>query len=79
MALSSASIFYFMVKFHPGFFHFMYAALDLLLSIAVIESCMMVVAALVPNFMMGVIVGAGLIVSPLFFLLNALKHCISMF
>lgn len=57
----------------------MYAALDLLLSIAVIESCMMVVAALVPNFMMGVIVGAGLIVSPLFFLLNALKHCISMF
>ncbi|EYU46235.1 hypothetical protein ABFS82_04G061500 [Erythranthe guttata] len=61
ISLSSASITYFMVKFHPGIFHFVYAALDLLLSIAVIESCMMVVAAVVPNFMMGVILGAGLI------------------
>ncbi|KAL8545124.1 hypothetical protein ACS0TY_005353 [Phlomoides rotata] len=61
MSSSSVSITYFMVKFHPGFSHFMYAVLDLLLSIAVVESCMMVVAALVPNFLMGVVVGAGII------------------
>ncbi|KAL0434493.1 UNVERIFIED_CONTAM: ABC transporter G family member 13 [Sesamum latifolium] len=50
-----------MVKFHPALFHFMFAALDLLLSIAVVESCMMVIAAIVPNFMMCVIIGAGFI------------------
>ncbi|KAK6141685.1 hypothetical protein DH2020_024578 [Rehmannia glutinosa] len=61
MSFSSASIIYFMVKYHPGLSHFMYAVLDLLLSIAVVESCMMVVAAVVPNFLMGVIIGAGLI------------------
>ncbi|XP_057797819.1 ABC transporter G family member 15-like isoform X2 [Salvia miltiorrhiza] len=61
MSLSSVSITYFMVKYHPGFSHFMYAFIDLLLSISVVESCMMVVAALVPNFLMGVVVGAGFI------------------
>ncbi|CAA0805815.1 ABC transporter G family member 15 [Striga hermonthica] len=61
ISLSSSSIIYFTVGFHPGFSHYAYAVLDLLLSIAVVESCMMVVAALVPNFMMGVVVGAGLI------------------
>lgn len=63
MSSSSISITYFMVKFHPGSSHFMYAVVDLLLSISVVESCMMVVAALVPNFLMGVVVGAGIIVS----------------
>lgn len=52
-----------MVKYHSGFSHFTYAFLDLLISISVVESCMMVVAALVPNFLMGVVVGAGIIVS----------------
>ncbi|KAK4482431.1 hypothetical protein RD792_009588 [Penstemon davidsonii] len=61
MSFSSASITYFMVKFHPGLDHFIYAFLDLLLSIAVVESCMMVVAALVPYFLMGVVIGAGFI------------------
>ncbi|KAH6812976.1 ABC-2 type transporter family protein [Perilla frutescens var. frutescens] len=61
MSLCSVSITYFMVKYHPGFSHFIYAFLDLLLSISVVESCMMVVAALVPNFLMGVVVGAGII------------------
>ncbi|KAL3828210.1 hypothetical protein ACJIZ3_017012 [Penstemon smallii] len=61
MSFSSASITYFMVKFHPGLDHFIYAVLDLLLSIAVVESCMMVVAALVPYFLMGVVIGAGFI------------------
>lgn len=63
MSFSTASITYFTVKYHPGLSHFLYAVLDLLLSIAVVESCMMVVAAIVSNFLMGVVIGAGFIVS----------------
>lgn len=73
MSFSSVSITYFMVKYHPGFSHFMYAFVDLLLSISVVESCMMVVAAIVPNFLMGVVVGAGFIVSILL-LFNHMSH-----
>ncbi|XP_073158206.1 ABC transporter G family member 12-like [Henckelia pumila] len=59
MSFSSASITYFMVKYHSGLSHYMFATVDLLFCIAVVESCMMVVASIVPNFLMGVIVGAG--------------------
>lgn len=62
MSFSTALITYNMVKFHSGFIHQLYACLDLLLSIAAVESCMMVIAAVVPNFMMGIIIGAGFIV-----------------
>nr|KAJ0200318.1 hypothetical protein LSAT_V11C600308510 [Lactuca sativa] len=61
MSFSTALITYNMVKFHSGFIHQLYACLDLLLSIAAVESCMMVIAAVVPNFMMGIIIGAGFI------------------
>ncbi|KAI7983919.1 ABC transporter G family member 15 [Camellia lanceoleosa] len=61
MSLSTATIIYHMVKFRPGFSHFAYTCLDLVSSIAVVESCMMVVASLVPNFLMGLITGAGII------------------
>ncbi|KAL5766492.1 hypothetical protein ACOSP7_017109 [Xanthoceras sorbifolium] len=59
MSLATASITYYMVKFRSGISHFAYDCLDLICSIAVIESCMMLIASLVPNFLMGVIVGAG--------------------
>lgn len=62
MAFSSASITYFTVKFHSGFSHFIFAALDLFISIAIVEICMMVVASLLPNSLMGLIVGAAFIV-----------------
>nr|XP_016511792.1 PREDICTED: ABC transporter G family member 15-like isoform X3 [Nicotiana tabacum] len=61
MSLCSAAITYNLVKFHPGFFHFLYAAIDLLSSIAVVESCMMLVACFVPNFTLGLVIGAGLL------------------
>ncbi|XAR60361.1 Xenobiotic-transporting ATPase [Bertholletia excelsa] len=61
MSLSAATITYFMVKLRPGLSHFVYSTLDLVSSIAVVESFMMVVAALVPNFLMGLIAGAGFI------------------
>ncbi|KAI3822504.1 hypothetical protein L1987_10094 [Smallanthus sonchifolius] len=61
MSFSTAAITYNMVKFHPGFHRQMYACLDLLLSIAAVESSMMVIASFVPNFMLGIIIGAGFI------------------
>ncbi|KAE8682936.1 ABC transporter G family member 13 [Hibiscus syriacus] len=61
MSLATASITYYMVKLRPRISHFMYVALDLISSIATVESCMMMIASLVPNFMMGVIIGAGFI------------------
>ncbi|XVF47356.1 hypothetical protein PTKIN_Ptkin03bG0102600 [Pterospermum kingtungense] len=61
MSLATALITYYMVKFHPGVSYFTYASLDLISSIATVESCMMMIASLVPNFMMGVIIGAGYI------------------
>ncbi|KAF5773237.1 putative ABC-type xenobiotic transporter [Helianthus annuus] len=61
MSFSTAAITYNMVKFHPGFYRQVYACLDLLLSIAAVESSMMVIASFVPNFMMGIIIGAGFI------------------
>ncbi|KAI3704266.1 hypothetical protein L1987_74482 [Smallanthus sonchifolius] len=50
-----------MVKFRHGFSRYAYYCLNLFASIAVVESCMMVVASLVPNFLMGIVTGAGII------------------
>lgn len=62
MSIASSSITYYMVKFHSGISHYIYACLDLICSIAVVESCMMMIASVVPNFMMGIIVGSGYLV-----------------
>lgn len=62
MSLSAGTITYYMVKFRPEFSHYVYMCLDLISSIAAVESSMMIIASLVPNFLMGVIVGAGYIV-----------------
>ncbi|KAL5766494.1 hypothetical protein ACOSP7_017111 [Xanthoceras sorbifolium] len=61
ISFSTGAITWYMVKFRPGFSYFMFFCLNIFLCIAVIESLMMVVASLVPNFLMGVIVGAGII------------------
>ncbi|KAJ8770944.1 hypothetical protein K2173_022116 [Erythroxylum novogranatense] len=61
MSIATASIVYYMVKFRSEFSHFLYISLDLISAIAAVESCMMTIASLVPNFLMGVIIGAGYI------------------
>ncbi|KAI9074880.1 hypothetical protein K1719_043188 [Acacia pycnantha] len=60
-AMSSATsiITFFMVKFHPGFFILLYGCIDLFCCIAVVETAMKIIASLVPNFLMGLIIGAG--------------------
>ncbi|KAM6596592.1 hypothetical protein CsatA_007116 [Cannabis sativa] len=59
MSFATSTIVYYMVKFRPEFECYLYFALDLLCCIATVESAMMIVASLVPNFLMGVTVGAG--------------------
>lgn len=62
MSFATGTITFFMVKFHPGFSILLYGCLDLCCSIAVVETAMMIIASLVPNFLMGVVVGAGYVV-----------------
>ncbi|XP_020214727.2 ABC transporter G family member 15 [Cajanus cajan] len=61
MSFGTGTITYYMVKFRSEFSHFLYICLDLLGCIAVVESSMMIIASLVPNFLMGLIIGAGYI------------------
>ncbi|KAJ8485213.1 hypothetical protein OPV22_017698 [Ensete ventricosum] len=61
IAFTTGSITYFMVKFRKGFSHFAYFTASIYASIAVTESLMMIVSSLVPNFLMGIITGAGII------------------
>lgn len=60
ISLVSSLIVYFMVGLHPGFEHFAYFVISLFAQVAIVESLMMAVASLVPNFLMGIITGAGI-------------------
>ncbi|KNA18805.1 hypothetical protein SOVF_067510 [Spinacia oleracea] len=61
IATASGTITWYMVKFRPEFSHYVFYCLSLFASISAVESCMMVVASLVPNFLMGLVTGAGII------------------
>ncbi|KAG6761006.1 hypothetical protein POTOM_034195 [Populus tomentosa] len=61
MSLGTSSITYYMVKFRPEFSNFLYVFFDLLSSIATVESCMMTIASLVPNYLMGFVIGSAYI------------------
>lgn len=56
----SGTICYFMVRLHPGFSHYIFFVLCLYASVTVVESLMMAIASVVPNFLMGIITGAGI-------------------
>ncbi|CAN1282213.1 ABC transporter G family member 11 [Linum perenne] len=56
----SGTICYFMVSLHPGFTHYLFFVLCLYASVTVVESLMMAIASIVPNFLMGIIIGAGI-------------------
>lgn len=61
ISLCSSMIIYNMVGLYPGLPHLLFFALNLFGSLAIIESIMMIVASFVPNFLMGIGVGAGLL------------------
>ncbi|KAI4351949.1 hypothetical protein L6164_006247 [Bauhinia variegata] len=56
----SGTICYYMVRLHPGFLHYLFFVLCLYASVTVVESLMMAIASIVPNFLMGIIIGAGI-------------------
>lgn len=56
----SGTVCYFMVRLHPGFMHYVFFVLCLYASVTVVESLMMAIASIVPNFLMGIIIGAGI-------------------
>ncbi|KAK4370784.1 hypothetical protein RND71_010259 [Anisodus tanguticus] len=49
-----------MVHFHPGFSRYLFFVLDLYASVTVVESLMMVIASVVHNFLMGIVIEAGI-------------------
>lgn len=59
----SGTITFFMVKYEPVFSRYVFFCLNLFGAIAMVESVMMIIASLVPNFLMGIIAGAGVLVS----------------
>ncbi|XP_022153001.1 ABC transporter G family member 15-like [Momordica charantia] len=61
ISIVSGTITFFMVKYRPEFSRYMFFCLNIFGCISVIEGLMMVVASLVPNFLMGIITGAGII------------------
>ncbi|KAG8388975.1 hypothetical protein BUALT_Bualt02G0181100 [Buddleja alternifolia] len=61
VSVITGTITFYMVQFHPGFSHYAYFCLNILGCIAMVESVMMIVASLVPNFMFGIIAGAGVL------------------
>lgn len=60
ITLCSSAIAYFLLKLHPGWSHFVFFAANLFGCIAVVESIMVMVAAIVPHFLMGIAAGAGI-------------------
>lgn len=60
ISVVTGSICYFMVRLHPGFVHFAFFALGLFFSLLIVEGLMMAIASVVPNFLMGIITGAGI-------------------
>lgn len=61
ISLITGTITFYLVKFRSGFSHYAFFCLNIFFSIAVIESLMMVVASMVPNYLMGIVTGAGII------------------
>ncbi|XP_031122874.1 ABC transporter G family member 15-like isoform X2 [Ipomoea triloba] len=51
----------FYMVFQASFSRYVFFCLNLFGCIAMVESCMMIVASLVPNFLMGIITGAGVL------------------
>ncbi|XP_062002349.1 ABC transporter G family member 11 [Rosa rugosa] len=56
----AGTICYFMVGLHPGFEHYFFFVACLYACVTVVESLMMAIASVIPNFLMGIIIGAGI-------------------
>ncbi|KAK7363115.1 hypothetical protein VNO77_05248 [Canavalia gladiata] len=60
MSLIPGALVYYLVGLHQGHEQFVYFASLLFISVFLVEGLMMIVASMVPNFLMGIIVGSGI-------------------
>ena len=60
ISLIPGALCYYLTRLQRGFEHFMYFASVLFTCMMLVERLMMIVASLVPNFLMGIIIGAGI-------------------
>ncbi|XP_026410777.1 ABC transporter G family member 11-like isoform X2 [Papaver somniferum] len=58
--LIPGAIAYYLVGLQKGVEHFFFFVLVMFISVILVESLMMVVATMVPNYLMGIIIGAGI-------------------
>lgn len=61
MSLIPGALVYYLVGLHQGHEHFVYFISMLFISVFLVEGLMMIVASMVPNFLMGIIVGSGIL------------------
>ncbi|RDX91315.1 ABC transporter G family member 11, partial [Mucuna pruriens] len=61
MSLIPGALVYYLVGLHQGHEHFVYFIFVLFISVFLVEGLMMIVASMVPNFLMGIIVGSGIL------------------
>ncbi|XP_014495292.1 ABC transporter G family member 15-like [Vigna radiata var. radiata] len=62
ISLSSGTILYHMVNFHPGFSHYCYFCMNIFCFISVTEGCTLLVAALLPDLLVALGTATGVIV-----------------
>ncbi|KAJ8453182.1 hypothetical protein Cgig2_008066 [Carnegiea gigantea] len=60
ISLIPGAIAYYLVGLQRGIEHFIYFALVLFMCMMLVESLMMIIASIVPDFLMGIITGAGI-------------------
>ena len=60
ISLIPGAMAYYLVDLHSGLEHFVFFALTLFVCMMLVESLMMIVASIVPDFLMGIITGAGI-------------------
>lgn len=60
ISLIPGAMAYYLVDLHNGLEHFVFFALTLFVCMMLVESLMMIVASIVPDFLMGIITGAGI-------------------
>ncbi|KAI3906690.1 hypothetical protein MKW92_011488 [Papaver armeniacum] len=57
--LIPGAIAYYLAGLHKGFDYFLFFFLVIFVSVILVESLMMIVASMVPNYLMGIIIGSG--------------------
>lgn len=61
MSLIPGALVYYLVGLHQGHGQFVYFISMLFISVFLVEGLMMIVASMVPNFLMGIIIGSGIL------------------